>query len=147
LSPFFASNISRIQQIVDIAEKRDSKVIFNGRSIEASVRIAKQLGYLRIPEDMEIDIGQVGDFPNDRLMFITTGSQGEPMSVLARMASGIHKQVKIQDGDTVILSSKFIPGNEKAIARSSTIFIAGARTSFMKRYQIFMCQVMRFRKS
>lgn len=113
----FASNISRIQQIVDIAEKKDRKLIFNGRSIEGSVSIATRLGYLRIPEEMEIDIDQAGDFPNDKLMFITTGSQGEPMSVLARMASGIHKQVKIQDGDTVILSSKFIPGNEKAIAK------------------------------
>jgi len=113
----FASSIARIQQIIDIAEKRGSKVIVSGRSIEATVTIAKELGYIHIPDDMEIDIRQVSNFPDDRIVVITTGSQGEPMSALARMSSGIHKQVKIREGDTVILSSKFIPGNEKAIAK------------------------------
>ncbi|MBN1930236.1 MAG: ribonuclease J [Desulfobacterales bacterium] len=112
----FASNIARIQQIVDIAKERGSKVIFNGKSIEISVNIAKSLGYIRIPENMEINIDQVKDFPDHEIVIITTGSQGEPMSALARMASGTHKQIKIKEEDTVILSSKFIPGNEKAIA-------------------------------
>lgn len=112
----FASNVIRIQQIVDIAEKRGRKVIFNGRSIELTVSIAKELGYIKIPDGMEIDISQVNDFPDDKMLMITTGSQGEPMSALARMASGMHKQIKIKEDDTIILSSKFIPGNERAIA-------------------------------
>ncbi len=113
----FASNISRIQQVIDIAQATNRKAIFNGRSIETSVNIAKELGYINIPEGMEIDVEQVNDFPDDEIVIITTGSQGEPMASLARMASGHHKQIKIKKEDTVILSSKFIPGNEKAIAK------------------------------
>jgi len=113
----FASNIARIQLIVDIALTRNKKVVFNGRSIEASVNIAKSLGHLTIPADMEIGIKQVSDFSDDEIVIITTGSQGEPMSTLARMASGTHKQIKAKAGDTVILSSKFIPGNERAIGK------------------------------
>lgn len=113
----FASNITRIQQIVDIARTIRRKVIFNGRSIETSVNIAKALGHLNIPEDMEIDVEQIDDFLDDEIVIITTGSQGEPMAALARMATGTHKQIKIKKEDAVILSSKFIPGNEKAIAK------------------------------
>jgi ribonuclease J len=113
----FASNIARIQIIVDIARTRDKKVVFNGRSIEVSVNIAKSLGHLVIPADTEIGIEQVSNFPDDEIVIITTGSQGEPMSTLARMAAGTHKQIKAKAGDTVILSSKFIPGNEKAIGK------------------------------
>lgn len=113
----FASNIGRIQQIVKIVEERGGKVIFNGRSIETSVDIAKELGYLDIPEGLVVNIDQIGNFPDDKIVMITTGSQGEPMSALARMASGSHKQIRIREGDTVILSSKFIPGNEKAIGK------------------------------
>ncbi|RJQ62400.1 MAG: ribonuclease J [Desulfobacteraceae bacterium] len=112
----FASNIARIQQIVHIAESRNRKIIFNGRSIEVSVEIAKRLGYIDIPEGMEIEIAELNDHPDDEVIIVTTGSQGEPMSALARMAGGTHRQIKIREGDTVILSSKFIPGNEKAIA-------------------------------
>lgn len=113
----FASSIARIQQIVDIAKSRNSKVLFNGRSIEVTTRIARELGYINIPDDMVIDIDQVNQYPDKDVILVTTGSQGEPMSALARMATGIHKQIKIRRGDTVILSSKFIPGNEKAIAK------------------------------
>jgi ribonuclease J len=112
----FASNIARIQQIVNIARTRNRKLVFNGRSIEVSVAIARKLGYLDIPEGMEIDIDEVNSYPDDEVIMITTGSQGEPMSALARMAAGTHKQIKIHAEDKVILSSKFIPGNEKAIA-------------------------------
>jgi ribonuclease J len=112
----FASNIARIQQIVNIAKNQDGKIIINGRSIENTVRIAKDLGYLDIPEDMEIDIDDIDSFPDNQIIVITTGSQGEPMSALARIASGSHKYIQIKPDDTVILSSKFIPGNEKAIA-------------------------------
>jgi len=113
----FASSITRIQQVIDIARAINRKVVFNGRSIETSVNIAKDLGYIRIPEEMEIHIEQVNDFPDEGIVIITTGSQGEPMAALARMATGTHKQIKIKKEDTVILSSKFIPGNEKAITK------------------------------
>lgn len=112
----FASNVARIQQITKIAKERSRKVVFNGRSIEVSVNLAKNLGYIDIPPDMEIDVDQLDDYPDDEIIMIMTGSQGEPMSALARMAAATHKQIKIKAGDTVILSSKFIPGNEKAIA-------------------------------
>ncbi len=113
----FASNIARIQLIVDIARARGKKVVFNGRSIEVSVNIAKSLEHLTIPADTEVTIEQVSEFSDDEIIIITTGSQGEPLSTLARMASGTHKQIKAKVGDTVILSSKFIPGNEKAIGK------------------------------
>jgi ribonuclease J len=113
----FASSITRIQQVIDIARAIDRKVIFNGRSIETSVNIAKKLGYINISEEMEVDVKQVNDFPDDEIVIITTGSQGEPMAALARMAAGTHKQIKIKEEDTVIFSSKFIPGNEKAITK------------------------------
>ncbi|MDD2388196.1 MAG: ribonuclease J [Desulfobacterales bacterium] len=112
----FASNISRIQQIINIARKRGSKIILTGRSIEQSTAIARELGYLQIPESMEITLDQLDRFPDENIIMITTGSQGEPMSALARMAAGNHRQIQIKANDTVILSSKFIPGNEKAIA-------------------------------
>lgn len=112
----FASNITRIQLIVDIAREREKKIVISGRSIEISVNLAKELGYLSIPEEMEIGIDQIEDYSDDEIIIVTTGSQGEPMSALARMASGTHKQIKVKQEDAVILSSKFIPGNEKAIA-------------------------------
>jgi ribonuclease J len=112
----FASNVARIQKIVDIAKERDCKIVFNGRSVELTVQLAKKLNYLNVMDNMEITVDRINDFPNDKIIIVTTGSQGEPMSALARIAAGTHKQVKIKDNDTVILSSKFIPGNEKAIA-------------------------------
>ena len=112
----FASNIARIQQITKIAQERGRKVVFNGRSLEVSVDIARKLGYIEIPPQMEIDIDQIDNYADDEIIMIMTGSQGEPMSALARIAAGTHKQLKIKKDDTIILSSKFIPGNEKAIA-------------------------------
>jgi len=112
----FASNITRIQKVVNIAVALGRKVVFNGRSIELSVRIAKELGFLKVPTDMEIEVGAIGELPDNEIVMIMTGSQGEPMSALARMATGTHKQISIEPEDTILLSSKFIPGNEKAIA-------------------------------
>ncbi len=112
----FASSIARIQQVIDIAKTTGRKIVINGRSVETSVNIAKELGYIHFNDKMEVNIGQVKNFPDDEILIITTGSQGEPMSALARMSRGMHKQIKIKEGDRVILSSKFIPGNEKAIA-------------------------------
>jgi ribonuclease J len=111
----FASNITRIQLVVDIAAARGKKIVFNGRSIDVAVNIAKELDYINIPDGVEIDIDQIDEFADDEIVIVTTGSQGEPMSALARMAAGTHKKIQIKQQDTVILSSKFIPGNEKAI--------------------------------
>lgn len=112
----FASNVARIQQIINIAESNNRKIIFNGRSIEASVQVASDLGHIHIPSGMEISLDDIESYPDDQLIVITTGSQGEPMSSLSRIASRTHKRLRIKPDDTVILSSKFIPGNEKAIA-------------------------------
>ena len=129
----FASNIARIQQIINIAKDRDRKVIFNGRSIEIAVQIAKRLGYIDLPADMEIDISEINNYSDDEIIIITTGSQGEPMSALARMATGNHRQINVKQGDTVILSSKFIPGNEKAIANIiNRLYKRGANVIYEK---------------
>jgi ribonuclease J len=113
----FASNIGRIQQIIDIAKKRDSKIVINGKSMEIGVGLAQDLGYMKIPDDMQISINEINDYPDHEIIIITTGSQGEPMSALARIASGMHKHIHIKQDDRIILSSKFIPGNERAIAK------------------------------
>jgi len=113
----FASNIARIQIIVDIAKANGKRIIFDGKSIETSVRIAGELGYLDTTDSKIISIDEVADYDDEEIIIITTGTQGEPMSALARMSAGTHKQIKIKKGDTVVLSSKFIPGNEKAIAK------------------------------
>ena len=129
----FASNIARIQQIINIAKDRDRKVIFNGRSIEIAVQIAKRLGYIDLPAVMEIDISEINNYSDDEIIIITTGSQGEPMSALARMATGNHRQINVKQGDTVILSSKFIPGNEKAIANIiNRLYKRGANVIYEK---------------
>lgn len=133
----FASSITRIQQVIDIARAINRTVIFNGRSIETSVNIAKALGYINIDEGMEIDIERIDEFQDNEIVIITTGSQGEPMAALARMAAGTHKQIKIRKEDTVILSSKFIPGNEKAIAKIiNDLYRRGADVIYEKISQI-----------
>ena len=111
----FASNISRIQQVIELAVKFNRKVVLNGKSMVTNVGIARQEGFISIPEDTEIAVRQISDFPDEAITVITTGSQGEPMSALARMARGQHKGIKIKKGDTIILSSRFIPGNERTI--------------------------------
>jgi ribonuclease J len=111
----FASNITRIQQVVSLADKFHRKVVFNGKSMITNVGIARQQGFIHLPEDIEISENQISQFPDEKLVVITTGSQGEPMSALTRMAERRHKGIKIKSGDTIILSSRFIPGNEKAI--------------------------------
>jgi ribonuclease J len=113
----FASSITRIRQIIDIAAEFGRKVIINGRSIEVSVGIARMLGYLTLSDEQLAEIDEIDEYPDEKIFIITTGSQGEPMSALARMAAGNHKQIQVRKGDLVILSSKFIPGNEKAITK------------------------------
>jgi len=111
----FASNIQRIQQVMDIAAKYERKVALVGRNILTNTRIARELGYMRFPRGGVVDVKDIDKYPPEKLLLFTTGSQGEPMSALSLMAMDNHKDVKIQKGDTIILSSRFIPGNEKAI--------------------------------
>ena len=111
----FASNITRLQQIISLAEKFNRKVTFSGRSMRTNIRLAINEGFIRMPPDIEIGEKAIESVPDDVIVIITTGSQGEPMSSLTRMAQNSHKSIKIKKGDTIILSSRFIPGNEKAI--------------------------------
>lgn len=113
----FASNIHRIQQAIDVAVMNNRKVIFCGRSIENNSRIAHELGYLKIPHDTLMTMDDLKELPDYKILLITTGSQGEPMSALSRIATGEHKQIKIRQYDTVVLSAKMIPGNERSIGR------------------------------
>jgi len=111
----FASNITRIQEVVSLADKFHRKVVFNGKSMITNVGIAVQQGFIHLPEDIEIGENRISRFPDEKIVVVTTGSQGEPMSALTRMAQRRHKGIQIKSGDTIILSSRFIPGNEKAI--------------------------------
>lgn len=112
----FASNIHRLQQVVDVAKKYNCKVCLSGRSMFRITDVAKELGYLDIPEKMLITMDELKSVRDKRVVILTTGSQGEEMSGLVRMATGEHRQVDIKPGDTVILSSSPIPGNEKYIS-------------------------------
>ncbi len=129
----FASNISRIQQVIQLAIQFGRKVHFSGKSMITNVRIAKEQGFLHIPEGTEITERQMEKYPVDRVAVITTGSQGEPMSALTRIAQGRHKTVKIVKGDTIILSSRFIPGNERAITSViNSLYRKGANVVYEK---------------
>lgn len=111
----FASNVDRVQQIINSADKFGRKVVVEGRSMVNIIETASTLGYLDIPENTLIDIEQLKNYPSEKTVIITTGSQGESMAALSRMASGMHKKISIVPGDTVIFSSNPIPGNEKAV--------------------------------
>lgn len=114
----FSSNVHRIQQVIDTAVKYKRKVAVIGRSMVNVVNIALELGYLKAPEGVLIDIDETNNYTADKIVIITTGSQGEPMSALTRMAMNDHKKVDIMPGDTVIISATPIPGNEKLVART-----------------------------
>jgi len=111
----FASNIHRIQQVVDVAYMCGRKVAIMGRSMVANCEIAEELGYLNLPKQTMTSLDHLSSLPDNEVVLLTTGTQGEPLSVLSRMARDEHKQVSIRPGDTVVLSSRFIPGNETAI--------------------------------
>lgn len=113
----FSSNIHRIQQIINCAQKHSRKVVIIGRSMENAVRTANDLGYLNIPKDIIIEPSAIRNYTDDKLVIITTGSQGEPMAALSRMAQADHRQVEIKPNDKIIISSSPIPGNEKTIGR------------------------------
>jgi ribonuclease J len=111
----FASNIHRIQQAIDVAVMFNRKVILSGRSMVSNAQIALDLGYLRIPENTWLKLEDLKNLNDNEVVIITTGSQGEPMSVLSRIAIDEHKNIKVKEGDVVILSAKVIPGNENSI--------------------------------
>ena len=114
----FSSNVHRIQQVIDAAVKYDRKVAVIGRSMINVVSIAREMGYLNAPDGVLIDIDETSNYTADKIVIITTGSQGEPMSALTRMAMNDHKKVDIMPGDTVIISATPIPGNEKLVSRT-----------------------------
>ncbi len=113
----FASNVDRVQQIINSAEKYGRKVVVEGRSMVNVISTATELGYLSVPENIIIDMEQMKNYPSEKLVLITTGSQGEAMAALSRMAANIHRKVSIEPGDTVIFSSRPIPGNEKSVSK------------------------------
>ncbi|MFB0958750.1 ribonuclease J [Proteiniclasticum sp. QWL-01] len=114
----FSSNIDRIQQVIGAALKTNRKMVFNGRSMENNVNVARELGYLDIDDRSIVPVDEIKRFRDDQLVIMTTGSQGEPMAALSRMALGEHRKIQIQPNDTVILSSHPIPGNEKGIFKT-----------------------------
>ena len=113
----FASNVDRVQQIINSAYKYGRKVVVEGRSMVNVISTASELGYLNAPENTLIDIDQMKNYPDSKMVLVTTGSQGESMAALSRMAANIHKKVTIKPGDTIIFSSNPIPGNEKAVSK------------------------------
>ncbi|MFT8348208.1 ribonuclease J [Clostridium saccharoperbutylacetonicum] len=127
----FASNIHRIQQIITAAEAYDKKVAVSGRSMENIVQVAVELGYLKFEKDILIPVDQISKYPNERVVVITTGSQGEPLSALARMAASEHRKINIVPGDTVIISATPIPGNEKLVSKViNQLFKKGAQVIY-----------------
>ena len=129
----FASNIHRIQQVIDVAVMFGRKVILSGKSLVANAQIALDLGYLRIPTDTWMKLENLKNMKDEEVVIITTGSQGEPMSVLSRIATDEHKSIKVREGDVVILSAKMIPGNERSIGRIiNHLFRRGADVIYEK---------------
>ncbi|ACD53941.1 ribonuclease J [Clostridium botulinum] len=127
----FASNIHRIQQIITAAQIYGKKIAVSGRSMENIVQVAIELGYLTIEKDVFVSVDQISKYPNEKIVIITTGSQGEPMSALARMAASEHKKINIIEGDTVIISATPIPGNEKLVSKViNQLFKKGAEVIY-----------------
>ncbi len=127
----FASNVDRVQQIIDAAHKFGRKVIVEGKSMSNILEIATSLGYIKIPENTLVDIEMLKNYKPEDTVIITTGSQGESMAALSRMAAGTHKKVTITESDVVVMSSKTIPGNEKAVAKViNELYMKGAEVVF-----------------
>lgn len=127
----FASNVDRVQQIINTAYRFGRKVAVEGRSMVNIISTASELGYLRIPENTLVEIDQVKNYPDEKLVLITTGSQGESMAALSRMAANIHKKITIKPNDTIIFSSNPIPGNEKAVSKViNELSMKGAKVIF-----------------
>lgn len=127
----FASNVHRIQQIITAAETYEKKVAVSGRSMENIVQVAIELGYLTVGKDVIIPVDAISKYPNEKVVVITTGSQGEPMSALARMAASEHRKINVVPGDTVIISATPIPGNEKFVSKVvNQLFKKGAQVIY-----------------
>ena len=127
----FASNVDRVQQIINSACKYGRKVVVEGRSMVNIISTATELGYLDIPDNTLIDVEHLKNYPDEQTVLITTGSQGESMAALSRMASGMHKKITIKPKDTIIFSSNPIPGNEKAVSNViNELFMKGADVIF-----------------
>lgn len=127
----FASNVDRVQQIINAAYEHGRKVIVEGRSMVNIITIASELGYIKIPDNTLIDIDTMRNYPDDKLVLITTGSQGETMAALSRMAANTHRKVSIKPGDTIVFSSNPIPGNEKAVTNViNELYRKGAEVIF-----------------
>ncbi len=127
----FASNVDRVQQIINSAYKYNRKVVVEGRSMVNIISVAQELGYIQIPDNTLIDIEELRNYPDEKTVLITTGSQGENMAALSRIAANIHRKVSIKPGDTVILSSTPIPGNEKAVSKIiNELEMKGAKVIF-----------------
>lgn len=130
----FSSNVHRIQQVIDCAARYGRKVVITGRSMENIMRVATELGYMNVPKGTLVELNQLKNLPKEKVVIITTGSQGETMSALYRMAFSGHKQVEIAAGDRVIISASAVPGNEKTVARViDELFRKGADVIYDKR--------------
>lgn len=133
----FSSNIHRIQQIITVAEKFGRKVAVSGRSMENVVSVAVELGYLSVPDGLLVDIDAISRYPQEKVVVITTGSQGEPMSALSRMASGDHRKVNVTAQDFIIISATPIPGNEKHVTRVvNDLLKLGAEVVYEAMYEV-----------
>ncbi len=133
----FASNIDRLQQIIHYAHRFGRKVAVSGRSMENNVEKAQELGYLDIPKDTLINIDMIRNYADNQLVIITTGSQGEPMSALARMATGDHRKLSVTPNDLIIFSARPVPGNEKLVNRVvNELLKLGAEVIYEKAYQV-----------
>ena len=133
----FASNVHRIQQVIDAAAKHGRRVGITGRSMENVMKVSVGLGYLKVPDGVLIEMSQIRNMPKDKLVIITTGSQGEPMSALYRMAFSGHKQVVVGPGDTIIISASAVPGNEETVSRIiNELFRKGANVIYGERSDI-----------
>lgn len=133
----FASNVHRLQQIIEAAVKYKRKVAISGRSMENVVNKALEIGYLDVPSGVLVDVDSIGKYPANKMVIITTGSQGEPMSALTRMAMGDHRKVTVTPGDYIIISATPIPGNEKLVGRViNELMKLGAEVIYEKMYDI-----------
>ncbi len=127
----FSSNVDRVQQIINTAERYGRKVVLEGRSMRNIIKTAIETGYVKIPEGILIDISQIKDYPDEKTVIITTGSQGESMAALSRIATNMHKMLSIRQGDVVVFSSNPIPGNEKAVFKViNELSLKGAEVIF-----------------
>jgi len=127
----FASNVGRMGQVFDIAKKLDRKIVLSGRSMEQNVRLGTEAGYLKDAYSVVIDAADIKKYPREKILVLSTGSQGEHRASLIRIANGEHPIIQLQKGDTVLMSSKFIPGNEKAIGRMiNSLFKHGAEVLY-----------------